>query len=307
VCGRWLGVEGMGRRGRGGRRRTETVGVAVAGLGALLACSAAGCAGGDAAAGDPARTDPLTAVRQAAAVLEQAGSSRTRTAIRMASGGTRVTLRGTGGFDFASRTGRLRVMPPREASGAQTAGPITELVTPGALYMKDRGGGVPPDKWVRVDATTLPDGNLVTGGATDPYSAALLLGGARSAADAGRRELEGTPVRHIRGRLDLRAAARAAPAHARGRLTAAAKGFSHRTVTFDAYLDASGRLRQVRHLFTFAEGVPGGAAAGSGAGGSGATAEVRVVSVTSLHDFGAPVRVTMPEAGDIWTGRIARP
>jgi uncharacterized protein len=32
--------------------------------------------------------------------------------------------------------------------------PITELLAPGALFMKNRGAGVPPDKWVRIDTGT---------------------------------------------------------------------------------------------------------------------------------------------------------
>ena len=65
--------------------------------------------------------------------------------------------------------------------------------------MKNRGAGVPADKWVRVDTADLSDGNLVTGGATDPYAAAALLRGTRTATYVGRTELAGTHVRHYRG------------------------------------------------------------------------------------------------------------
>ncbi len=63
--------------------------------------------------------------------------------------------------------------------------PITELLTPGALYMKNRGAGVPDGKWVRIDTTALKDGNLVTGGVTDPMAAAELLRGASDVTYAG--------------------------------------------------------------------------------------------------------------------------
>lgn len=154
--------------------------------------------------------------------------------------------------------------------------------------MRNRGAGVPADKWVRVDTTTLADGNLVTGGVTDPMAAAELLRGARRVTYVGRTVLAGVPVRHYRGTAEIGLAARGAGPGSRGALTAAAKGFRTDTVPFDAYLDDQGRLRKVRHRFSFAnEGPP-----------------VEVVSTTLLFGFGAPVSVRLPDGRDIYTGRI---
>jgi hypothetical protein len=47
-------------------------------------------------------------VRKAADALAGAGSSKARTSMEMATGGTRVTIRGEGGYDFKRRMGRLR-------------------------------------------------------------------------------------------------------------------------------------------------------------------------------------------------------
>ncbi|MFF8832218.1 hypothetical protein [Streptomyces sp. NPDC015131] len=260
-------------------------GGAFAAAAAVMAATATGCsAAADASPG----ADPGAAVRAAPDALTRAGTSKARTSMEMATGGTRVTIRGEGEYDFSARHGRLRVVLPEDPSGADGHRPITELLAPGALYMKNRGAGVPADKWVRVDTTTLEDGNLVTGGATDPAAAAELLRGARDVTHVGEEELAGVPVVHYRGVSDLGRAARLASPQVRGALAAAAKGFARDTVPFDAYLDREGRLRKVRHQFSFAN--------------EGRT--VAVASTTLLYEFGAPVAVQLPPRKDIYAGRV---
>ncbi|MBW5483096.1 hypothetical protein [Streptomyces bambusae] len=247
--------------------------------------TAAGCGGGT---DDEPPADGAAAVRGAADTLTRAGSARARTAMEMATGGTRVTIRGEGGVDFRNRMGQLLVMLPADVTGKPGHRPITELLAPGALYMKNRGAGVPADKWVRVDTTTLSDGNLVTGGATDPLAAAELLRGAEAVTYVGETELAGTKVRHYRGTTDIGRAARSASPQVRGALEAAAKGFSKDAVPFDAYLDEEGRLRKVRHRFSYEN--------------NGA---IDVFSTTLLYGFGTPVTVVLPASGDIYAGKIA--
>jgi hypothetical protein len=266
------------------RRRGGAIAVAatVAGVMAATGCSGAG------AVEDTKGRASVEEVRRAADVLAGAKSSRARTSMEMATGGTRVTIRGEGGYDFARRMGRLTVVLPPDPAGEAGHKPITELFTPGALYMKNRGAGVPADKWVRVDTTTLEDGNLVTGGATDPLAAAELLRGTEQATYVGETEISGRKVRHFRGTTDIGRAASAAQPHARASLAAAAKGFTKDVVPFDAYLDESGRLLKVRHRFTFSN--------------EGRT--VAVTSTTVLFDFGTPVDVRLPDAKDIYSGKV---
>jgi hypothetical protein len=182
-------------------------------------------------------------------------------------------------------------MLPQDPAGAAEHRPITELLAPGALFMKNRGAGVPADKWVRVATAGLTDGNLVTGGATDPYAAAELLRGARAVTYVGKTEVAGIPVRHFRGTADLDVAARDAPQGQRPALRAAAKGFATTEVPFDAYLDDQGRLRKVRHRFSFVNGQRKGI--------------VAVASTLLLYDFGSPVAVRLPDSSDIYAGTIA--
>lgn len=97
--------------------------MAVAGLMASVCAGAAGCAGSGAAAeggrgpeGGRA-TDPVGTLHRAADTLVGAGSSQARTSMEMATGGTRVTIRGEGVYDYRHRLGRLKVMLPQDPAG----------------------------------------------------------------------------------------------------------------------------------------------------------------------------------------------
>ncbi|MFJ9530882.1 hypothetical protein [Streptomyces cyaneofuscatus] len=280
-------------RDGGGARAARAL--AVAGVIAVTAGCVGGGGGSDGSGQRAVAAErPLDVLGRAAGVLAEAGGAEARTSMETAAGGTRVTIRGEGAYDFRTQMGRLKVVLPTDAAGADDRRPITELLAPGALYMKNRGAGVPDDKWVRIDTTALEDGNLVTGGVTDPMAAAELLRGAADVTYEGKSELAGVTVHHYRGVADLNRAARAASPQSRGALSAAAKGFSKDAVPFDAYLDEEGRLRKVRHRFSFAsEGREGQEAA-----------EVTVVSTLLLYGFGAPVTVKLPDEDDIYTGEI---
>ncbi|MGD6744266.1 hypothetical protein ACOKM3_20735 [Streptomyces sp. BH106] len=249
-----------------------------------------GCGGG--AAGGERNADPTGTVRGAADRLVREGSSQARTSMEMASGGTRVTIHGDGVYDYRKGLGELRVRLPQDAAGDEEHRPITELLAPGALYMKNRGAGVPADKWVRVDVTTLTDGNLVTGGATDPLVAAELLRGARNVTERGETDIAGVRTRHYKGDVQLSVAAKAASAGQKKALAAAAKGFRKGRVPFDVYVDDEGLIRKVVHRFSFANGPE---------------KDVAVRSTTLYRGFGKPVKVRLPAKGDIFAGKVAEP
>ncbi|MGC9543705.1 hypothetical protein [Streptomyces sp. UG1] len=270
-------------------RRMRGAGIAA---GVLCAClTGSGCAERGAAAEDAHGEGAVEVVRRAADTLVEARSSKARTSMEMATGGTRVTIRGEGVYNFRKQLGRLKVLLPQDPAGATAQRPIVELLAPGALYMKNRGAGVPEDKWVRVDTQTLSDGNLVTGGATDPFAAAEVLRGARKATYVGEEDVAGTAVRHYRGTADLGIAAEKASRGNAQALAAAAKGFATDQVPFDVFLDEDGRIRKVRHRFSFVNGQQEGA--------------VAVASTTSLYDFGTPADVRLPDSDDIYAGKIA--
>ncbi|MFE0255451.1 hypothetical protein [Streptomyces sp. NPDC059010] len=270
-------------------RRRHGAGVAA---GVLCVClTGSGCAQNGAAVEDSRGRDAVEVVRHAADALIGARSSKARTSMEMATGGTRVTIRGEGVYDFGKQLGQLKVLLPQDPAGATAHRPIMELLAPGALYMKNRGAGVPANKWVRVDTRSLSDGNLVTGGATDPFAAAEVLRGARTATYVGQEDVAGTSVRHYRGTADLGFASQDASDGHKESLAAAAKGFATDQVPFDVYLDEAGRIRKVRHRFSFVNGQQSDA--------------VAVASTTLLYDFGAPVDVRLPDGDDIYAGKIA--
>jgi hypothetical protein len=272
------------------RRHGRTGAVLVAAGLIVGATGVTGCAFGG-LADDPLPYDPVDLLHRAAPALVRAGSSKARTEMEMATGGTRVTIRGEGVYDYGRQLGRLRVLLPHDPAGRSEHRPITELLAPGALFMKNRGAGVPADKWVRVDTGTLSDGNLVTGGATDPFAAAEVLRGTRTASFVDETEVDGTRVRHYRGTADLTTASRAASEGNRASLRAAAEGFATARVPFDAYLDDEGRIRKIRHRFSFVNGARQGT--------------IAVASTTLLYDFGVPVDVRLPRPEDIYAGKIA--
>ncbi|WP_030610342.1 hypothetical protein [Streptomyces sclerotialus] len=277
------------------RRTGGAVSVATAaGLALSAGLLASGCTTDGAAADDaPAGPAPSVLLRQAADSLVRDGTSRVRTTLETTSGGTRVAISGAGRYDYRHGTGRLRLVLPEPAGpDGRVRKPITEIFAPGALYMKNRGAGVPADKWVRVDTTALSDGNLVTGGATDPLAAAELLRGTRRATYAGEERLRGERVRHYRGTADIGVAADAASEGTAPSLAAADEGFTTDVVPFDAYLDEAGRLRKVRYRFTFANGSPRG---------------TEVTSTVGYTGFGTGAPVRLPHREDIYTGRIAAP
>jgi hypothetical protein len=273
-------------------RQQRQAGGSVVVAAVLIACACAtSCSGGGATLDDARAADAVGTLRRAADALVDAGSSKASTSMEMATGGTRVTIRGEGVYDYRERLGRLKVLLPQDPAGTSEHLPITELLAPGALFMKNRGAGVPADKWVRVDTATLSDGNLVTGGATDPLAAAEVLRGTRTATYVGTTELAGTEVRHYRGTADLAAAAKSASDANKGVLAAAAKGFATAAVPFDVYLDDQGRIRKIRHRFSFTNGQRQGT--------------VAVASTTLLYDFGIATDVRLPAARDIYAGEIA--
>lgn len=273
-------------------RRLRRAGGAVVAACAVGVVGVSGCSrDGGGSADARAGGDAVEVLHQAADALVSAGSSKARTSMEMATGGTRVTIRGEGVYDYRVRMGQLKVLLPQDPAGRSEHRPITELLAPGALFMKNRGAGVPADKWVRVDTGTLSDGNLVTGGVTDPFLAAEVLQGARTATYVGRTEVAGAAVRHYRGVADLRVAAQGASAANKGPLAAAAKGFATARVPFDVYLDDEGRIRKVRHRFSFVNGQQKGT--------------VAVASTTLLYDFGVATDVRLPQDQDIYAGKIA--
>ncbi|MFJ3220387.1 hypothetical protein ACIPLC_31260 [Kitasatospora sp. NPDC086801] len=285
------------RSGRPGRRPLPHLRAAAGAalLAAALAGLSAGCAAGsgggssDQQSGPPDQlaADPLTAVRNTADITGRTGAAHTATELVTESSEKKAVFTGTGGYDYVKRIGRLEVQVP---PGAATTGKIVEVVLPGTVYLQNSGAKVPEGKWVKLDVRQLPDGNLVSSGATDPASAAGALRGAQKADAVGTDTVDGVALHHYRGTLDLAKAADATGGRGGDGLRMGAQTFTVKDVPYDAWLDDQGRLRKVVEVFTFA-GV---------AGSKEAKDQVKVTSTTSVTDFGKPVEAAEPPASDIY-------
>ncbi|MFJ5922844.1 hypothetical protein ACIQF6_09585 [Kitasatospora sp. NPDC092948] len=258
---------------------------------AVLAGLLTACTGGgqnqDSSA-DQLAADPLTAVRAAADITGRTGSAHAATELTTESAEKKAVFHGTGGYDYVKRLGRLEIdVPP----GAATNGKITEVVLPGTVYLQNSGAKIPEGKWVKLDVRQLPDGNLVSSGATDPATAAGALRGAQSAELVGSETVDGVELKHYRGALDLVKAADATGGRGADGLRMAGQTFTVKEVPYEVWLDGQGRLHKVVENFTFA-GV---------AGSTAAKDQVKVVSTLSLTDFGKPVDAAEPSAADLWS------
>ncbi|NUP46457.1 MAG: hypothetical protein HOW97_03955 [Catenulispora sp.] len=281
-------------------RRRIAIGVSsVSGL-AVVAVSAVNLfsGGGKANAVVDLHAAPVAAVSAAGTATGRTGSAQIDTLVTMSTAAVpaqgahparpaeSTTMHGTGAFDFAKQMGTLDV--------AVAGGSVQEVLTSPALYMRTTSApnaATSAKGWQKVDAAKSSDGNLVSGGATDPALVLAMLAGTRPGVQfVGQDQVRGVPVAHYRGTLDLQQAAQAADpagvrpadaAVARRALATAARAFTSSQVPFDAYLDEQGRLRRFVGLFSFT--LPGSA-----------KTVVQVTSATELFGFGTPVTVTVP-------------
>ena len=253
---------------------------ALAGALTLTACSGSGDTVSVAA-------NPVAAVRSAGTASTKIDSADVATSVSMTVDGRTDQFSGTGAFSFTRQVGSITLTVPPDVSTHST---LDEIITPSTLYMRPSGSN---GKWVRVDSDRLADGDLISAGYTSPVLAFALLGGAGAAGDSvhyvGQDKVYDVPVAHYSGTLDLTAAAASAPASAKAALTAASRSFSTRTVPFDVYLDAQGRmLRFVAH-FAFPATAP-------------QKGTVSIVSSTDLYGLDKPVTVATPAASDVVGG-----
>jgi hypothetical protein len=224
-------------------------------------------------------SDPVAAVRNAAVVSQKIHTAKVATTVTMTEGGADRKFTGLGEFDFDRQIGAIILQTP------QSSTPLDEIVTPTTLYLRASAANA---KWKWVDATRLPDGDLISAGYTSPvFDFALLRGvGGGEVHYAGQDKVRNIAVAHYTGTLDLASSADQAQNPIKGELLAAAHSFSQKTVPFDAYLDAQGKVRRVVAHFSFPTQAP-------------AKGQVQIAATTDLFDLDQPVTVVTPPAADL--------
>lgn len=234
-------------------------------------------------------SDPVAAVRDAAAVSSKIHTAKVETTVVMTVGGADRHFTGVGEFDFDRQVGAIVLQTPQTSSAAQGAKRATvaldEIITPATLYLRQDNAKAP---WRWVDATKLPDGDLISAGYTSPvFDFALLRGVTGDAVHyVGQDTVHNTPVAHYTGTLDLAASAQQAKDPIKGELLSAAHSFSQSSVPFDAYLDSQNKLRRLVARFSFPAEAP-------------QHGEVQIVATTDLFDLDQPVTVVTPPQKDV--------
>lgn len=289
-------------------RRRIAIGVSsVSGLAVVAAGAMSMFGSGGSANAVDLHATPVAAVTGSAGVTARAGTAQTDTVVTVANpavpaqGKTpavapqTLTMHGAGLFDFAKQVGSVGLTVP--------TGALDEVLTPATVYVRRSAkaatataAAVPASAWSRTGTAAIPDGDVISGGVTDPSLIFAMLGGVQPGVlDVGQEVVRGVPVAHYQGTLDLAQAASAlsGPASAKDAeaadaaadkqaLTNAAHAFTTTKVPFDAYLDAQGRLRRFVATFSFLEGGPTKPVA-------------QVTSATELYGFGTPVTVVAPK------------
>ncbi len=224
-------------------------------------------------------SDPVAAVLDAAATSTKIHSAEVATTVDMAVDGSDLKFTGAGEFDFDQQIGAITLKTP------QSKAALDEVVTPTTLYLRQNGTNT---AWKRVDASKLPDGDLISAGYTSPvFDFALLRGAADGAVHyVGQDTVRGTTVTHYTGTLDLTQAAHEAQNPIKGDLLAASRSFSSKTVPFDVYLDTDSRVRRVVAHFSFPATAP-------------EHGLVQIAATTDLFDLDQPVTVQVPSAKDL--------
>ncbi|MEZ0113667.1 hypothetical protein ABH920_007701 [Catenulispora sp. EB89] len=303
-------------------RRRIAIGVSsVSGLAVVAAGAMSMFGSGGSANAVDLHATPVAAVTGAAGVTAGAGTAQTDTVVTVANpavpaqGKTpavapqTLTMHGAGLFDFTKQVGSVGLTVP--------TGALDEVLTPATVYVRRSAtaatataAAVPASAWSRTATAEVPDGDVISGGVTDPALIFAMLGGVQPGVrEVGQEVVRGVPVVHYQGTLDLAQAASAltGPASAKGAaaeaadavadkqaLTNAAHAFTTTKVPFDAYLDAQGRLRRFVATFSFLEGGPTKPVA-------------QVTSATELYGFGTPVTVAAPKTTPATTPATTSP
>lgn len=223
-------------------RRRIAIGVSsVSGLAVVVAGALSMFGSGGSAHAVDLHATPVAAVSGAFGTTGRAGTAQVDTVVTVvtpAAGATpaqELTMHGSGLYDFGKQTGSIDVSVPPQAT-------LSEVLTPATLYTRSASDSA----WRYTPTGKLSDGDLVSGGATDPSMVFAMLGGVQAGVrEVGQDVVRGVPVVHYQGTLDLtQAAAAAKPGAEKQVLLNATRAFTTVKVPFDAYLDGQGRLRR---------------------------------------------------------------
>ncbi len=271
---------------------------------ALLVAGAAltaGCGQGAVKSSSPATPKPSQnqgLIAASAAATTDAGTARAAYTMKMtglagASGG--VTATGTGAVDFATRSSALRMHMTVPQAGMTID--MSERLVGTTIYMHSPLlSGATGKPWIKVDlekfgkAAGLDIGAAMSTGGSDPTQMLAYLNAASDSIDTvGTEDVRGTETTHYHVVVDLLKIADTVPA---GKRAAVRRTFRHevelvgtRTLPIDVWIDSQGLVRREHMDFSMQPPT--------------ATAPVEMEMTIDYFDFGAPVHVVPPPAGQV--------
>jgi hypothetical protein len=244
---------------------------------AVVAGLAAGCSTGQAPAGSVSAAVANTA----------ASTSRVAVSTTVSGQGTATTITAVGEFDYAHPRGLLRL------SGLGPGGEEVRYLPP-RVYVKLPGApGVPLPKrkaWLRITVPSrgggvpfLPLGG-VTANPMDLLSALTAVGG--KVTDLGPAMVRGVAVTHYRVSVDLAKAEAHQRPQARAEFHSFVSSVGLATLRVDVWVDGQARVRRIALSLPMPQN-------------SGLPAGFRISETADYYDFGIPVHVSAPPAGEV--------
>jgi hypothetical protein len=263
------------------------------------AALAAGCGQAAVTSSAPVEPKPSTGlIAESAAATADAGTARAAYTMRMtglqgASGG--VNARGTGAVDFAARSTELRMHMTVPQAGMTLD--MSERMIGTTMYIRSPlFAGAIHKPWLKLDLQKLGkaagidmNAAMSTGG-SDPTQMLAYLNAASDSIDrVGSEDVRGTETTHYHVVVDLLKMANTVPAAKQGALRRTLRRevelIGTHTMPIDVWIDAHGLVR--REHIGFSMQPPG------------ASATVGMQMTIEYFDFGAPVHVVAPPAGQV--------
>lgn len=299
------------------RVRGVAAGAVVAATGLV---TAACMQGGGTAAGSPS-TAPSTAAPSASSTTQQsvpgsaadaravsaaftktqaAGSAKIVTTTEVGTSSPNVPLTARGSIGFANKSADLtETLPAGQGSGETrfVNGVIYEKL-PGELVSRLSGG----KPWISIDVARLSQqGNgslqqLMTDSPTDPTQMLGFLQGVGSVSKLGQDTVDGVPTTHYDVQIDLDKASQAQGPSAHQATQTLENEIGSHTLPAQVWIDNQGRMRKVTMQETL-QGAP--ATTTDDHGDDQASGHVSFSFTAVLSDFGVPVTVTAPPAGQV--------
>jgi hypothetical protein len=289
------------------RRRTGTAsrsaalaggGVAIAAVVALAGCGSSSgdgdaSAGGtahspttsaapspSASSGEQSGTGDATAVQTALTTTSKADSARMTLDESVRAGGKDVAVHGSGVTSMkgsgADARGEFTVVTAGQKVEMRVVGStLYEKLPPSAGTGKLTGG----KPWIKVDTTKIPHGTgSMSHEAPDASGQLAYLDHPQRVTKVGSATIDGAPTTHYRVVVSPQALA--------------ASGVSAKPIPVDVWVDAQHRVRQEKLTAVMTAGSTASPSAGS-------SQSINLTMTLHLTDFGTPVHVTAPPAGQV--------